>query len=101
MKKLFFILSTILLTSCVSVGNIQGECEDTYTKFKDIYDCTKPKLMEEFQYHEEFQKVKMYLLEGALLNEQIDKGEISEIEAKAKWQKLYLDLGKADRDAPN
>ena len=36
-----------------------------------------------------------------VLSEQIDKGEISEIEAKAKWQKLYLDLGSTERDAPN
>ena len=101
MKKLFILAMLLFLTSCATVGQFQGECEAAYTKFKDIHNCSKPKLMEAFRYHEYWQQVKLYLLEGERLSEQIDKGEISEIEAKTKWQRLYLDLGRTSRDAPN
>tara|TARA_B110000259_G_C13663650_1_gene261365 strand:- start:29 stop:310 length:282 start_codon:yes stop_codon:yes gene_type:complete len=92
---------TVLLTACANVGQVQGECEAIYSKFKDIYNCSKPKLLETFKHSKDYQLLKLYLLEGEVLSEQIDKGEISDIEAKAKWQKLYLDLGAKRRDAPN
>ena len=106
MKIILIGILTVLLTACASVGQVQGECEAIYSKFKDIYNCSKPKLLEVFKWEKidqtpDYQMLKLYLLEGEVLSEQIDKGEISEIEAKVKWQRLYLDLGSRGRDAPN
>ena len=89
MRKL--IVLSILLTGCATVGQRQSECEVQHQAFEDIYLCTKlamasdPRTKNSAAY-------KLYMLKGEQLSQQIREQQISEIDAKVEWQKLYLEL---------
>ena len=89
--KLLIVISFLFISGCANVAKMQGECEQTYTKFFDIYTCTKSKLASDVRMKKN-PKVKLYILKGERLVQEIEQGTITEIDAKVAWQKLYVDL---------
>ena len=91
MKHLVLLLALILLTSCATVEKRQVACEEQYSKFLDIYSCTKQSIATDARLNKDA-GVKLYLLKGEQLVEQLSNGKISEIDAKTEWQKLFVEL---------
>jgi len=90
-KKIISASLLTVLTACTSVGNIQRDCEKQYSKFEDIVNCTKAALAGNSS-AEKDASVKLYFLEAEQLIEKINKGVMTEGEAKLEWQRLFVNL---------
>ncbi len=97
-KSLLVISLLLILTGCATVGKQQGLCEKQYSSFADIVRCTKQSLLAVRPNVINDPEIKLYFLKGDELSEKVNKGEISEVEAKVEWQALYVKL-KAYEDA--
>jgi len=92
LRNFFFLIAPIcLLASCATVEKRQVACEEQYGKFLDIYTCTKQSIATDARLNKDA-GVKLYLLKGEQLVEQLSNGKISEIDAKTEWQKLFVEL---------
>ena len=87
----FFIVLICLIASCATVEKRQVACEEQYSKFLDIYSCTKQSIALDARLNKDA-GVKLYLLKGEQLVEQLNNSKISEIDAKTEWQKLFVEL---------
>lgn len=92
MKNIFVALFfTFLVSGCVTVGAKQSECEQKYSSFAQIVSCTKLAFANDSRASRN-SEVKLYFLKGDQLVEKVNKGEISELDAKTEWQALYVQL---------
>ena len=97
MKKLHFIALTFLflffLVGCAtSMGKKQLACEEQYSSFEQVVSCTKDSFMKDKFAKVNDPSVKLYFLKGDQLVEKLNKKEITEIDARTEWQKLYVEL---------
>jgi len=91
MRYILLVTSFLILVSCATVEKRQVACEEQYSKFLDIYSCTKQSIGTDTRLNKDA-GVKLYLLKGEQLVEQLNNGKISEIDAKTEWQKLFVEL---------
>lgn len=90
MRKLI-IVAILLMTGCANIGTKQATCEQQYEKFSQIVSCTKVAIDENKQWKNDAE-AKYYVLRGEQLIEDINSGKITELGARAEWQKLYVEL---------
>lgn len=85
------IIGVLLLSGCTTVGQKQAECEKTNTAFAEIVACTKQAFADnpQAQMHSGY---KLYILKGEQLVQKVQRGEITELDAKVEWQNLYHQL---------
>lgn len=92
------IITSFVLTGCATVEKRQLACEEQSNKFVDIFTCTKNSIASDIRLNKNAE-VKLYLLKGEQLLEQLTSGKITELDAKTEWQKLFVELkGKEDSD---
>ena len=84
---IFFIF---FLTGCATIGAKQSACEQKYSSFEKIVNCTKKSVSSDLQTNNAM--VKLYFLKGDQLVEKVKKGEMSELDARTEWQTLYVQL---------
>lgn len=99
-KYLILVLFTIL-TGCASSTGIytlkanQSQCEQQSDEFLTIFECTKAQLktlQQNKQDAQVTQSAELYLLKGEQLKEKVLNDEMTNLDAKYEWQKLYVEL---------
>ena len=75
----------------LTVGQIQSGCEAMHESFSKMFYCTKQKMNED-EAMRNYAPMKLYLLKGEQLVSKINKGDITDIDAKVEWQELYVRL---------
>lgn len=93
MKKLALIALAVSLAGCATTGTeMQAECEVKYREFPDIFQCTydavasrNPRILQD-------SRAKLYLLRGEQLALAVVKQQMTSLDAKVEWQKLYVEL---------
>lgn len=99
MKKLLLIACGVI-AGCATGTAMQAECESQYTKFPDIYQCTRESVATRSPYILEDGRAKLYLLRGEQLAQEVIDGRMSSLDAKVLWQKLWVELkGAKDRES--
>lgn len=100
MKRLIF-LAPLLLAACAITGTkIQTECEEKYSEFVDILNCTHNRILAEAPSRLDPPQAKLYMLIGQQLAELVKAGQMSSIDAKVEWAKAYLEMQRVyDADA--
>lgn len=101
-KHIFItLLLSLLLAGCASSTGIytlkanQTKCEQQSDQFLTIFECTKQELQtlqQTKQNPEVTQSAELYLLKGEQLKEKVLNDEMSNLDAKFEWQKLYVEL---------
>lgn len=89
MKK--YLILCVLITGCATVGKKQAECENQYSAFSEIVTCTKEAFAKNARAKNNAD-FKLYILKGEQLAEQVKFKEITDLDAKVEWQRLYVDL---------
>jgi hypothetical protein len=71
---------------------MQAECEAKYHEFPDAFQCTydavtsrNPRILQD-------SRAKLYLLRGEQLALVVVNQQLTSLDAKVEWQKLYVDL---------
>jgi hypothetical protein len=57
-----------------------------------VVECTRGRLVEQYPQKLQDQKVKLYLLRGEQLAEDVRAGRASDVDAKVAWQRMYVEL---------
>lgn len=97
-RGVFVTSAFILLNACATVGSYQDACEQQYAAFPDVVVCLKAKLSADWRPAARDSRVKLYLLKADQLSQMVQKGEMSEINARVALQELYVKL-KQDANA--
>ena len=85
------LISGFGLSACVGVGTtIQANCEAQYTEFPAIYQCTHDHIVKKDPSILRDQRAKLYMLRGEQMAQEVKEGKLSSIDAKVRWQKLYI-----------
>jgi len=95
-----FFLSLILfgfLTSCstthkepvVVMDEAYLNCETIHSEFIDIFECIKS---DDSTKNLKTDEVDLLFLKGEQLEEKINKGQLSSVDAKFEWKKLVFDI---------
>jgi hypothetical protein len=88
--KIFLILFA-LIAGCASVGKKQAECENQYSVFSEVVLCTKQAFANDAR-AKNSADFKLYILKGEQLAEKVKSREITDLDAKVEWQRLYVNL---------
>ena len=75
----------------LTVGQIQSGCEAMHESFSKMFYCTQQKMNQD-EAMRNYAPMKLYLLKGEQLVSKINKGDITDIDAKVEWQELYVRL---------
>lgn len=97
MKHILALTIVGVLAGCASVGSYQEQCEIQHAAFSDMVRCLKTTISSNSRAAEDA-RVKLYLLKAEQLSQQVQKGEIGELDARVSLQELYV-LLKRDENA--
>jgi len=86
----YLILATAL-TSCATVEQKQATCESSYKEFSEVVSCTKKSMAQDIRMKSSSEG-KLYILRGEQLAEKVKLGQMTELDARAEWQSLYVQL---------
>ena len=93
--KLVFVTTVVgLLAGCATVGSYQTQCESRHAAFPDIVLCLKDALTSDRREPMSDAKVKLYILKADQLSQMVQKGELSDLDARVVLQELYVRLGR-------
>lgn len=81
----------LLMSGCATVGKKQAECENQYSVFSEIVSCTKEAFANDARAKNN-PNFKLYILKGEQLAEKVKSKELTDLDAKVEWQKLYVEL---------
>ena len=81
----------ILMTGCASVEGEQAECENQYSEFSKIVSCTKQSVANNASAQNNT-SYKLYILKGEQLVERVKSKEITDLDAKVEWQRVYAQM---------
>jgi hypothetical protein len=102
MRFAFLVLPAAVLAGCATGSQIQAQCEARFERFADMYRCTASEIAKTAPSITNDARAKLYLLRGEQLAEQVERGQISNIDAKVAWQQLFVELKSASaRDIAN
>lgn len=100
-KLIFVLLVTGYVSGCASVGSYQADCEKQYSAFPDVVSCLKNSLAKDWRPGTtKDARIRLYLLKADQLSQKVQKGELSDLDARVALQELYVNL-KRDADAEN
>ena len=102
-NRVVWILVALLLAGCatLSVGSAQEQCEKRHAAFPDVVTCLKDAVASGSASwggayinlsSKPTPELKLYLLKAEQLSQQVQKGEISDLDARVALQQLYVDL---------
>ncbi len=97
MKFFFTLILFGFLTSCSTARNepldVMDEaylnCETIHSEFIDIFECIKS---DDSTKNLKTDEVNLLFLKGEQLEEKINKGQLSSVDAKFEWKKLVFDI---------
>ena len=90
MKYMLFLVATFL-AGCASVNSLQSSCESTTKAFSDMVSCLDGKIAQDGRLSRH-PGVKLYMLKANQLSQQVQAGNISELDAKVELQALFVQL---------
>jgi|SRR3989344_91680 len=91
MKHILVLTIVGVLVGCASVGSYQEQCEKQHVAFSNMVLCLKTAISSNSRSAKDA-RVKLYLLKADQLSEQVQKGKISELDARVALQELYVVL---------
>lgn len=92
-KRTAILLVACLAYGCATVGSYQTECEKRHRAFPDVVVCLKAAVAEDPRWWMSSNaSVKLYLLKAEQLSERVQRGEMSDLDARVAVQALYVDL---------
>ena len=97
MKFFFTLILFGFLTSCSTARNepvdVMDEaylnCETIHSEFIDIFECIKS---DDSTKNLKTDEVNLLFLKGEQLEEKINEGQLSSVDAKFEWKKLVFDI---------
>lgn len=105
MKNTILLLAALSITGCASstiysLKASQNHCENQSDKFVEIFACTKQQLQAQSTEHQKeiSESARLYLLKGEQLNQKVTNNEMTDLDAKYEWQKLYVELYNRNRE---
>lgn len=90
-----FSIFLLLISGCASqkINTYQTECEKKTTTFAELTSCLQSALeTQSSSFLSDDSGLKLYVLKAEQLSQKIQKGEISEIDARVTLQELYVKL---------
>lgn len=81
-----------LFAGCATVGSYQAQCEKQHAAFPDVVTCLKTAVASDPNPRFMSEERKLYLLKAEQLSLQVQKGQISDLDARVALQQLYVDL---------
>jgi len=86
-----YLIICALIAGCASVGKKQAECENQYSVFSEVVTCTKVAFANDAR-AKNSADFKLYILKGEQLAEKVKSKEITDLDAKVEWQRLFVNL---------
>ncbi|WP_245759456.1 hypothetical protein [Yersinia ruckeri] len=90
MKKIILILP-FLLAGCAKVSDYQAKCEQQYSRFSEMASCLDTSVKTDSRMASAATP-KLYVLTAKMLGEGVDKGNISDSQARLELQTLYVNM---------
>lgn len=85
-------LLLMLLAGCAtSIYKKQLTCENLFTKFDEVVNCTKQSFLVDHLGRSTDLKVEVYLSKADLLVEKLKSGDMTELEAKTKMENAFFE----------
>jgi hypothetical protein len=98
-KYLFLSLLPLILSACGSIAWTQASCERTSANFPELADCIDWGVAASANgWMQNNPEVKLYMLTANQLSQRVKRQEMSDMDARAELQTLYVDL-EGQRDA--
>lgn len=99
-NRLILVLSVAgCISGCTTVGSYQADCEKQHSAFPDVVRCLKDALAKDWRPSaSKDARVRLYLLKADQLSQRVQRGELSDLDARVALQELYVNL-KRDEDA--
>jgi uncharacterized protein YceK len=96
MRSILISTFVVLLAGCATIGQKQATCESQFAEFADVVSCTKQATASDprAKTHAGY---KLYILKGEQLAQQVKDKQISDLDARVEWQKLYVELKNGDQ----
>ena len=100
-KPIAMSLIICIATGCATVGTYQAGCEKQHSDFSEMVSCLKAAIAEDRRPVWEFRSptamssnasVKLYVLKAEQLTQQVQRGELTDLEARVALQELYVRL---------
>lgn len=91
MRHIATIAAAIALTGCASVGSLQADCERTNQTFPAAMSCLESKIAQDGRLSGNTD-VKLYTLRARQLSQQVQAGEISDLDARVALQRLHVEI---------
>lgn len=91
MRHIATIAAALALTGCASVGSLQADCERTNQTFPAAMSCLESKIAQDGRLSGNTD-VKLYTLRARQLSQQVQAGEISDLDARVALQQLFVQL---------
>ena len=98
-KLIFTVTVAGLLAGCATVGTYQTQCESRHAAFPEMVLCLKDALASAPRNPMSDAVVKLYMLKADQLSQMVQKGELSDVDARVALQELYIRLGREEEDA--
>lgn len=93
MKLFTYAAFVALLTGCAATGTeMQAECETKHREFPELFQCTYDAVASRNPIIMQDSRAKLYLLRGEQLALAVARQQMSSLDAKIEWQKLYVEL---------
>lgn len=99
MRRTTLLLSTaaaLTFGGCSTVGSHQRECEQQYARFSDMVDCLNRSIATDRR-PDPSGRIKLYLLTAEDLKERVERGDMSEADARRQLQEQYVRLRRDQR----
>jgi len=96
MKKLLLLT---MLTGCAGVGQFQASCYQQHKKFKDAYSCINTQMTQDYRFSQPQYAglVSEYQITAEVLQEKVNKGKMTDAEAKLALAKKRAELSSRER----
>jgi len=96
-RLILVFLVTGYISGCATVGSYQADCEKQHSAFPEVVLCLKTALAKDQPAASKDARVRLYLLKADQLSQRVQRGELSDLDARVTLQELYVNL-KSDAD---
>lgn len=88
-----------LCAGCASIGSYQAGCEKKHASFPQIVTCLQDAVASDSSpwINKSSPEIKLYLLKAEQLSQQVQRREISDLDARVELQQLYVELSRSSR----
>jgi hypothetical protein len=88
-----------LCAGCATIGSYQAECEKKHAAFPEVVACLKEAVASDSrpEIYKSSPELKLYLLKAEQLSQRVQRGEISDLDARVELQQLYVEMGRSNQ----